>query len=99
MDYPLVEALPAGGHGYLPHHKHATSEYLTAALPAGLQVRHCEEMRIPCLDPAEAPPPRRTRPDHPSDIWTLHPWCPAAFRAAYSGSPLMIFWKFQRAAS
>jgi hypothetical protein len=65
MDYPLVVALPAGGHGYLPHHKHATSEYLTAALPAGLQVRHCEEMRSPCLDPADAPP-RRTRPGHPS---------------------------------
>jgi SAM-dependent methyltransferase len=29
----------------------------------------------------------------------LRPWCPAAFRAAYSGSPLMIFWEFQRAAS
>ena len=88
-----------GEHGYLPHHKHATSEYLTAALPAGLQLRHCEEMRFPWLDPAEAPPPRRTRPDHPSDIWTLRPWCPAAFRAAYNGSPLMIFWEFQRAAS
>ena len=37
MDYPVVEALPDGGHGYLSHHKHATSEYLTAALPAGLQ--------------------------------------------------------------
>jgi hypothetical protein len=63
MDYPLVEALPDGGHGYLPHNTHATSEYLTAARPAGLQVRHCEEMRFPC------------------------------------GSPLMIFWKFQRAES
>jgi hypothetical protein len=56
-------------------------------------------MRFPWLDPAEAPPPRRTRPDHPSDIWTLRTWCPAAFRAAYGGSPLMIFWKFQRAES
>jgi hypothetical protein len=55
--------------------------------------------RFSPLDPAEAPPPSRTQPDHPSDIWTLRPWCPAAFRAAYSGSPLMIFWKFQRAAS
>jgi len=99
MDYPLVVALPDGGHGYMPHHKHATSEYLTAALPAGLQVRHCEEMRFPRLDPAEAPPPCRIRPDHPSDIWTLQTWCPAAFRAAYGGSPLMIFWKFQRAES
>jgi ubiquinone/menaquinone biosynthesis C-methylase UbiE len=38
-------------------------------------------------------------PGQPSDIWTLRPWCPAAFRAAYSGSPLMIFWKFQQAES
>ena len=83
----------------MPHHQHATSEYLTAALPAGLQVRHCEEMRFPRLDPAEAPPPCRIRPDHPSDIWTLQTWCPAAYRAAYGGSPLMIFWKFQRTES
>lgn len=72
---------------------------ITPPYLGGLQVRHCEEMRFPCLDPAAAPPPHRTRPDHPSGIWTLRPWCPAAFRAASSGSPLMIFWKFQRAES
>lgn len=97
MDYTIVLALPGGSYGYMPHHKHATSEYLTAALPAGLQVRHCEELRYPRLDPAEAPPAERNRPGHASDFWSLRPWFPAAFRGAYGGSPLMICWDFERA--
>lgn len=28
---PVVKALPGGGFGYLPHHNHLTSDYLTAA--------------------------------------------------------------------
>jgi len=97
MDYPIVEALPDGSHGYMPHYKRATSEYLTAALPVGFEVRHCEELRSPHRDPADAPPPQRVLPEHPSDIWTLRDWYPAAARAAYSGSPLLIFWDFQLA--
>jgi hypothetical protein len=34
-------------------------------------------------------------PERPSDIWTLHPWYPAAYRAALSDNPCMIFWHFQ----
>jgi ubiquinone/menaquinone biosynthesis C-methylase UbiE len=95
MDYRPVMRMPDGRYGYLPHHKRITSEYLTAALPLGLQVRHCEELRSPVRDPATAPAAERRFPDHPSDIWTLRSWCPAAAAAAHSGNPLLIFWLFQ----
>lgn len=45
MDYPMVLAMPDGSYGYMPHHSWRTSEYLTAALPLGFDVRHCEELR------------------------------------------------------
>jgi ubiquinone/menaquinone biosynthesis C-methylase UbiE len=97
MEYPVVQALPSGGYGYLPHFRRVTSEYLVAGLPLGLQVRHCEELRAPRREPGEAPAPVRILPDHPSDIWTLRDWVPAAYRAANNGSPLLIFWHFQLA--
>lgn len=97
MDYPVVEALPGGGYGYMPHYYRITSEYLTAALPLGFQVRRCEELRNSYLDPAAAPAAERVLPDHPSDIWTLKGWCPAAARAALNGRPCLIFWHFQLA--
>jgi ubiquinone/menaquinone biosynthesis C-methylase UbiE len=95
MDYPVVQALPGGGYGYLPHFRRVTSEYLAAGLPLGLQVRHCEELRSPRRAPSEAPAPVRILPEHPSDIWTLRDWVPAASRAAVSGTPLLIFWHLQ----
>jgi ubiquinone/menaquinone biosynthesis C-methylase UbiE len=95
MDYPIVQALPDGSYGYLPHRRRMTSEYLTAALPLGLEVRHCEELRFPHRDPAQAPPPKRVLPEHPSDIWTLRGWYPAAHYTAVSGSPMLIFWDFE----
>ena len=97
MDYRIVTRRPDGQYGYLPHYKRMTSEYLTTALALGLQVRHCEELRHPWQDPSEAPPPRRDSPGLPPNIWTLREWCPAAYRAAYNGSPLLICWHFQRA--
>jgi SAM-dependent methyltransferase len=40
--YPLVEGAD-GEFGYIPNWRHATSEYLQAALPAGLVPRFCRE--------------------------------------------------------
>ncbi|GAA4427625.1 hypothetical protein GCM10023169_27800 [Georgenia halophila] len=40
--YPLVEGAD-GEFGYIPNWRHATSEYLEAALPLGLRPRHCRE--------------------------------------------------------
>lgn len=97
MDYRIVDSLPDGGYGYLPHYVRMTSEYLTAALPLQLQVRYCEELRYPWKDPGGAPPAQRNPPGLPPDIWALRAWCPAAFRGAYNGNPLLIFWHFQRA--
>lgn len=97
MDYTLVNALPDGGYGYLPHYNRFTSEYLTAALPLGLQVRRCEELRFPRRDPSAARSPERLLPDHPSDIWMLRAWVPAASVAAHNGNPMLIFWHFQLA--
>jgi hypothetical protein len=34
-------------------------------------------------------------PAHPSDIWSLWPWCPAAVNAFYRDSPILIVWHFQ----
>ncbi len=97
MDYPIVEALPDGSYGYMRHYERATSEYLTAALPLGFEVRHCEELRSPHRDPHDVPPAVRVLPEHPSDIWTLRDWYPAAARAACGGNPILIFWDFELA--
>jgi len=94
-DWPVVKALPGGGFGYFPHRNHRTSDYLAAALPLGLQPRRCEEpvLPSPAIDPDATPP---TAPvTHPSDIWSLWRWCPAATNAAYHDTPIAIIWHFQ----
>jgi ubiquinone/menaquinone biosynthesis C-methylase UbiE len=94
-DRPLVMALPGGGFGYLPHSHHRASDYLAAAIPQGFQVRRCEEPRLPypAVDPNAKPP--SIAPVHPSDIWSLWPWCPAAINAVYRDSPVLIIWHFR----
>ncbi len=44
---PVVKARPDGSPGYMPTKARLTSDYLAAALPLGLQVRRCEEPRVP----------------------------------------------------
>jgi ubiquinone/menaquinone biosynthesis C-methylase UbiE len=94
-DWPVVKALPGGDFGYLPHRNHLTSEYLGAALPLGLQVRRCEEICLPdpAMDPDATPPAAPV--DHPSDIWSLQLWCPAAANAFSRDTPVAIIWHFQ----
>lgn len=94
--YRIVKALPEGGDGYLPHYDRPTSEYLATALPLGFLVRHCEELRFPLWDPDAVRPAQQILPEHPSDIWTLRAWYPAASSAAHSNKPLLIFWDFER---
>ncbi len=94
-DWPIVQALPDGGFGYLPHYNHRASDYLAAALPLGLQVRSCAE---PCLPGPmiDSAVPRPDRPvEHPADIWSLHAWCPAATNAFYRDTPVATIWHFQ----
>jgi SAM-dependent methyltransferase len=94
-DWPVVKAVPGGDFGYLPHRYHSVSDYLAAALPLGFQVRRCEELRLPypAVDPDAKPP--SDPPEHPSDIWSLWSWCPAAVNAVYRDTPVLIVWHFQ----
>jgi SAM-dependent methyltransferase len=92
---PMVIALPGGDFGYFPHRYHLTSDYLAAALPLGFEVRGCAEPCLPgpAIDPNATPP--AAPPAHPSDIWSLWPWCPAAVNAVYRDSPILVIWHFQ----
>jgi SAM-dependent methyltransferase len=94
-EWPVVEPLPGGDFGYLPHRNHRTSEYLAAAIPLGLQVLSCEEPCLPdpAVDPGVRPPDVPV--DHPSDIWSLQKWCPQAANACYRGTPVVIIWHFR----
>src|SRR2546430_749170 len=98
---PVVKDGPDGSPGYMPTKARLTSEYLAAALPLGLQVRGCEEPRVPSpLVDREgesihgAPDPQHV-PGAPPRIWALHRWCPAAPNAAYRGKLSSIIWHFQ----
>ena len=94
---PLLRKRDDGSFGYMPVYSRLASDYLAAALPLGLQVRRCDELRrppkviddglaSPAFDPTEAP-----------DIWSLHPFAIEATNAAWSGRPAAIVWHFQRA--
>jgi SAM-dependent methyltransferase len=94
--WPIVQVLPEGGFGYLPHRNHRTSDYLAAALPLGLVVDSCQEPCLPdpAIDPDTTPPATPVR--HPADIWTLQRWCPAATNASCRDTPVAIIWHFQK---
>lgn len=103
--YPLVKTGPDGRPGYVPGWVHPTSAYLQAALPAGLQVRRCEEpgYRDDLVDATGTPPgdgeplERYVAADELPDIWSLHPWAPTATNAAYRDKAALIVWHFQLA--
>jgi len=103
---PLAKTGPDGNPGYMPNRTRLASDYLVAALPLGLQVRRCEEPRVPypLVDDTGAPPTDSVPvpahvPDTPPDIWSLHPWCPDATNAAWRDKPAAIIWHFQLADS
>jgi SAM-dependent methyltransferase len=89
-----------GRPGRLATHRHLVGDYLRAALPVGLQLRGCEEPRVPAAEPtpsgAARPAPRAPGP------WELWPWSlhdlvPEATRGAYADMPVLIVWHFQLA--
>lgn len=100
---PIVVPGPDGAPGYLPNRSRPASQYLAAALPHGLEVRHCEEPLRPSpfvdgdgVPPGAAGPPPPLAPSGtPPSIWSLHPYAPEAANAAYAGSPVAIVWRFQ----
>jgi ubiquinone/menaquinone biosynthesis C-methylase UbiE len=94
---PVPVQTSDGGLGVLPHWNRLTSDYLTAALPLGLQVRRCVEPRrpTPLIDPDAKPAIEELAADDPPSIWVLHTLCPAATNAAYRDNPAAIIWHFQ----
>ncbi len=87
--------LPDGQRGRLPAYRHLAGDYVRAALPAGLQVRRCEEPRHPLG--VEGPVP-----DAATDVgpWHVWPWSlaemvPEADRAARAGTRITIIWEFE----
>jgi SAM-dependent methyltransferase len=89
---PILARRPGtdGRPSILREYHHPLSDYLAAALPAGFQVRHCEE-----IDRGPGAPDRpgtEPRPTHVS--WEIHNWCPKA--AAYAMNvPVVVVWHFQ----
>ncbi|MHC3469523.1 class I SAM-dependent methyltransferase [Streptomyces sp. 7R007] len=82
---------PDGLPSLLAEYHRPLSASLAAALPLGLQVRHCEEPRRPhrLTNPGTAPDPL---PTHSS--WDLLHWCPEASAAALDDSPVVVVWHF-----
>jgi SAM-dependent methyltransferase len=81
--------------GLAASYRHTPGDYLRAALPAGLQVRRCEESRRSGND--LPPPPRPT--DLTVSGWHEWPWSllglvPEATRAAWA-VPAVIVWHFE----
>jgi SAM-dependent methyltransferase len=96
----VVRALgPAGEPGLVATYRHTAVDFLRAALPAGLQVRRCEEPRGPAGDRPSPPSPEV---ELEVGSWQEWPWSlmdlvPEATRAA--SAPSAIVWHFQLADS
>jgi ubiquinone/menaquinone biosynthesis C-methylase UbiE len=103
---PLVKVGPDGNFGYMPTYARLASDYLAAALPLGLQVRRCEEPRVPSpliddegIDLYDGVAAPEHIPGNPPNIWSLHRFCPAATNAAWREKPSAIIWHFQLSAT
>jgi SAM-dependent methyltransferase len=86
-----------------PGHRHRTSDYLGAALPAGLRVVSCDEPRQGPVVPlnAGADLPAGETPAGDPGPWEQWPWSlagmlPHVWEAVTGGVPLMIIWHFRR---
>lgn len=86
----------SGEPGLIPSYRHRAADYLGAALPAGFELRRCEEPR------PRVPASRAGLPDEivtgPWDSW---PWslariAPAARDAVEDGTPVTVLWHFRR---
>jgi SAM-dependent methyltransferase len=99
-----VRVGPDGEVGYMPNYARLASDYLSVALPLGLQVRRCEEPRRPSplvgddgTDLHDGVRPPDYVPGDPPNIWSLHALATEATNAAWRGTPIAIIWHFQLA--
>jgi ubiquinone/menaquinone biosynthesis C-methylase UbiE len=102
IGFPVLDVRPDGEIGYLPVYPRLLSDYLAAALPLGLEVRRCEQPRVPSplvdeegrtVHDGERLPPQD--PDEPPYIWSLHAEAIEATNAAWRGKPSSIIWEFR----
>jgi SAM-dependent methyltransferase len=93
-NHPMIT--PDGARARLFGHRHRAGEYLSAALPLGLQVRSFHEE---CRFKPEDHHPTPTRDPGPWDDWpwSLNALIPDAVRAANAGIPETSIWHFQLA--
>jgi SAM-dependent methyltransferase len=98
----LVDLSPEGDLGYIPVYPRPASDYLAAALSLGLEVRHCEQPRVPSplLDEQGRTVHDGKRlplqdPDQPPSTWSLHAEAIEATNAAWRGKPSSLIWLFQ----
>jgi len=99
---PLARTRPDGTSGYIPVWSRLASDYISAALPLGLELRRCEELRrtTPLVDATGASVADGFAPEHVAgwapNIWALHRFAPDATNAAYRDRPHAIVLHFQR---
>jgi SAM-dependent methyltransferase len=96
--YPLIKWDLQDRLGYIPTWRHATSDYLRAALPNRFKVRDCHEplRPQPLVDLSSPPTPAlRENPDEPPNIWDLQAWAPDATNATYQTEPCLIVWDLE----
>ena len=81
--------------GVVATYRHTAGDFLRAALPAGLQVRRCEEPQRWAFDLPPSPPADLTVSDWNEWPWSLLELVPEAVRAAWA-VPSVVVWHFQR---
>ncbi|HUP84164.1 MAG TPA: class I SAM-dependent methyltransferase [Acidimicrobiales bacterium] len=93
----VVKAIgPAGEPGLVATHLHTPGDYLRAALDVGLDVRRCEEPRLPSTDARAGGPMQDVGIGEWADWpWSLIPIVPEATRVAWA-TPALVIWHFRR---
>ena len=97
-NHPLVKWDVDDQVGYVPNWQHTTGEYLRAALRHGFSVRGYEEQPRPARTVEPDEKPELLDLSEPPDVWSLHPWVPAAANAARAGLPALVLWDLERLA-
>lgn len=88
---------PDDAPGLVASYRHTAGDFIRAALPAGLQVRRCEEPQRAYREQEPHPPPPavRTVGDWPTWPWSLLELVPEAASAAWA-VPGVIVWHFHK---
>ncbi|WP_433292930.1 methyltransferase domain-containing protein [Actinoplanes sp. CA-030573] len=87
----------AGEPRLIPSYRHRASDYLGAALPAGLELRRLEEPRNDTAADIRAPMAAAVE----AGEWDMWPWtlmgqAPAARGGAFDGTPGAVLWHFRK---